>query len=110
MGLEKITQKLQEALQSAQSIASKSAHSELKSAHVLLALLQQEGGITVPIRIKGPAGRPDWHLEPAAALPAAMASAGRKVIQQLPKLIPAPRAKPAAKAPSAAAPAAGNPE
>ncbi len=49
MGLEKITQKLQEALQSAQSIASKSAHSEVKSAHVLLALLQQEGGITVPI-------------------------------------------------------------
>jgi ATP-dependent Clp protease ATP-binding subunit ClpB len=49
MGLEKSTQKLQEALQSAQSIASKSAHSELKSAHVLLALLQQEGGIAVPI-------------------------------------------------------------
>ena len=49
MGLEKITQKLQEALQSAQSIASKSAHAELKSLHVLLALLQQEGGITTPI-------------------------------------------------------------
>ena len=49
MGLDKITQKLQEALQSAQSIASKSAHSEVKSAHVLFALLQQEGGITVPI-------------------------------------------------------------
>jgi ATP-dependent Clp protease ATP-binding subunit ClpB len=49
MGLERITQKLQEALQSAQSIASKSAHPELKSAHVLLALLQQDGGITVPI-------------------------------------------------------------
>ncbi|RYD34264.1 MAG: type VI secretion system ATPase TssH, partial [Verrucomicrobiaceae bacterium] len=49
MGLEKITQKLQEALQSAQSIASKSAHAELKGLHVLLALLQQEGGITVPI-------------------------------------------------------------
>ena len=49
MGLEKTTQKLQEALQSAQSIASKSAHAELKSLHVLLALLQQEGGITTPI-------------------------------------------------------------
>ena len=49
MGLEKITQKLQEALHSAQGIASKSAHPELKSAHVLLALLQQDGGITVPI-------------------------------------------------------------
>jgi ATP-dependent Clp protease ATP-binding subunit ClpB len=49
MGLEKITRKLQEALQAAQGIASKSAHPELKSAHVLLALLQQEGGIAVPI-------------------------------------------------------------
>ncbi len=49
MGLEKITQKLQEALQKAQSLASKSSHAELKSAHVLLALLQQEGGIAVPI-------------------------------------------------------------
>jgi ATP-dependent Clp protease ATP-binding subunit ClpB len=49
MGLEKITQKLQEALQTAQGIASKSSHAELKSAHVLLALLQQEGGIAVPI-------------------------------------------------------------
>ena len=49
MGLEKLTQKLQEALQSAQGIASKSAHPELKSGHVLLALLQQDGGILVPI-------------------------------------------------------------
>jgi ATP-dependent Clp protease ATP-binding subunit ClpB len=49
MGLEKMTNKLQEALQTAQSLAAKSAHPELKSAHVLLALLQQEGGIAVPI-------------------------------------------------------------
>jgi len=49
MGLEKITHKLQEALHSAQSIASKSAHSEVQSAHVLLALLQQDDGITTPI-------------------------------------------------------------
>ncbi|MGB6221172.1 ATP-dependent chaperone ClpB [Haloferula sp.] len=49
MGLDKITTKLQEALQTAQRLASKSAQPELKSYHVLLALLQQEGGITVPI-------------------------------------------------------------
>ncbi|MGJ8676660.1 MAG: ATP-dependent chaperone ClpB [Akkermansiaceae bacterium] len=49
MGLEKITVKMQEALQVGQQLAGKSAHSELKSAHVLLALLQQEGGIVVPI-------------------------------------------------------------
>ncbi len=49
MNLDKITQKLQEALQSAQSLAAKSAHVEFKSSHVLLALLQQEGGVTAPI-------------------------------------------------------------
>jgi ATP-dependent Clp protease ATP-binding subunit ClpB len=65
MGLEKITQKLQEALQSAQSIASKSAHSELKSAHVLLALLQQEGGVATPILQK--AGIDIMRLKSAVA-------------------------------------------
>jgi len=49
MGLEKITQKLQEALQNAQNIAAKSAHSKLKSLHVRLALLKQESGIATPI-------------------------------------------------------------
>jgi ATP-dependent Clp protease ATP-binding subunit ClpB len=49
MALDKLTQKLQEALQSAQGLASKSSHPELRSTHVLLALLQQEGGIAVPI-------------------------------------------------------------
>lgn len=67
-------------------------------------------GITVPIRVKGPVEQPDWHLEPTAALPTAVTSAGRKVVQQLPRLIPAARAKPADKAPSAAAPGTGNPE
>ena len=65
MGLEKITQKLQEALQSAQSIASKSSHSELKSAHVLFALLQQEGGIAVPILQQ--AGVDVQHLKTSVA-------------------------------------------
>ncbi len=49
MGLDKLTIKLQEALQAAQRLASKSAHAELKSAHVLLELIQQEGGVVVPI-------------------------------------------------------------
>lgn len=47
--LDKLTHKLQEALQGAQRLASKSAHAELKSAHVLLTLLEQEGGILIPI-------------------------------------------------------------
>ncbi len=68
MGLEKITRKLQEALQSAQSIASKSAHAELKSAHVLLALLQQEGGIAVPILQKAGVDLSQLKLAVAAAL------------------------------------------
>ncbi len=68
MGLEKITQKLQEALQLAQSLASKSAHSELKSGHVLLALLQQEGGIAMPILQKAGVDVPRLKAATAAAL------------------------------------------
>jgi ATP-dependent Clp protease ATP-binding subunit ClpB len=68
MGLDKLTQKLQEALQSAQRIASKSAHSELKSPHVLLALLQQEGGIVTPILQKAGADVNRLKASVAAAL------------------------------------------
>ena len=49
MGLDKLTTKFQEALQSAQQLAAKSTHAELKSLHVLISLLQQDGGIVVPI-------------------------------------------------------------
>jgi ATP-dependent Clp protease ATP-binding subunit ClpB len=49
MGLDKITTKFQEALQAAQQLATRSAHAELKSLHVLIVLLQQEGGIVVPL-------------------------------------------------------------
>jgi len=68
MPLDKITQKLQEALQSAQRLASKSSHPELKSAHVLLALLQQEGGITVPILQKAGVDVTQLKAAVAAAL------------------------------------------
>ncbi len=68
MGLDKITTKLQEALQAAQRLASKSAHPELKSIHVLLALLQQEGGIAVPILQKAGADVTKLKAAVAAAL------------------------------------------
>ncbi|MBL6921378.1 MAG: ATP-dependent chaperone ClpB [Akkermansiaceae bacterium] len=47
--MNKLTTKLQEALQSAQQLALRSAHPELRSTHLLLALLQQEGGIVPPL-------------------------------------------------------------
>jgi len=49
MGSNKFTAKLQEALQSAQQMALRSAHPELRSTHLLLALLQQDGGIVGPV-------------------------------------------------------------
>jgi ATP-dependent Clp protease ATP-binding subunit ClpB len=49
MNPEKFTVKMQEALTSAQSIATRYGHTELKPSHVLLALLEQEGGLAKPI-------------------------------------------------------------
>ncbi len=68
MALDKLTQKLQEALQTAQGLASKSSHPELKSAHVLLALLQQEGGIATPILQKAGIDVAQIKVAVAAAL------------------------------------------
>lgn len=47
--MQKLTIKLQEALQLAQQLAVKSAHPELKGNHVLYELLKQEGGIVSPL-------------------------------------------------------------
>jgi ATP-dependent Clp protease ATP-binding subunit ClpB len=49
MRLDKLTIKSQEALQEAQSQASSRGHSELSPAHLLLALLRQPEGLTVPL-------------------------------------------------------------
>ncbi len=68
MALDKLTQKLQEALQQAQGLASKSSHPELRSTHVLLALLQQEGGIAVPIMQKAGVDVPLLKASVASAL------------------------------------------
>jgi ATP-dependent Clp protease ATP-binding subunit ClpB len=46
---DKITVKMQEALASGQSIAGRYGHAELKPSHVLLALLEQTDGVTLPL-------------------------------------------------------------
>jgi ATP-dependent Clp protease ATP-binding subunit ClpB len=68
MPLDQITRKLQEALQNAQRIASKSAHAEWKSTHVLLALLQQDDGVTLPILQKAGVDTTRLRAATAAAL------------------------------------------
>ena len=65
MALDKLTLKLQEALQSAQQLASKSEHAELKNEHMLLALLQKNEGIATPILQK--AGTDITRLKAATA-------------------------------------------
>lgn len=66
--MNKITTKLQEALQSAQQLALRSAHPELRSTHLLLALLQQDGGIVAPLLEKAGAELTSLKAEVASAL------------------------------------------
>jgi len=47
--MNKITTKLQEALQYAQQLAMRSSHPEIKSTHLLLSLLKQQDGIVGPL-------------------------------------------------------------
>src|SRR5439155_1804032 len=49
MRIDKFTQKMQEALQAAQDIASQFNHQEITSEHFLSALLDQSDGITQPL-------------------------------------------------------------
>ncbi|TDU70662.1 ATP-dependent Clp protease ATP-binding subunit ClpB [Prosthecobacter fusiformis] len=49
MSPEKFTVKLQEAFNASQSVATRYGHQEVKAAHLLTALLDQEGGITSPL-------------------------------------------------------------
>lgn len=58
MGIEKMTKKVQESLQSMQRLAAQSAHAELRPEHLLLALLQQEGGLITPLLEKAGAEVP----------------------------------------------------
>ncbi len=47
--MNKMTIKLQEAIQEGQQLAIRSGHAELKSTHVMLSLLQQDGGVMSPV-------------------------------------------------------------
>src|SRR5438552_9379597 len=49
MRIDKFTQKMQEALQAAQTLASDFNHSEIANEHFLLALLEQSDGLTTPL-------------------------------------------------------------
>src|SRR2546423_756560 len=49
MRIDKFTQKMQEALQAAQDLASQSNHQEITNEHFLLSLLDQSDGITQPL-------------------------------------------------------------
>ena len=49
MNYDKMTVKVQDALQSASALAQQKDHSEIGTEHVLYALLTQEGGIVAPI-------------------------------------------------------------
>ena len=64
MRLDRLTIKSQEALQRAQALASERGHTELLPEHVMIALLEQSGGIVVPILQK-------LGIEPAAVSAAA---------------------------------------
>jgi len=49
MRIDRFTQKMQEALQAAQDMASKAGHSEITNEHFLLALLEQTDGVARPL-------------------------------------------------------------
>jgi len=74
MSPEKFTVKLQEAFNAAQSVATRNGQQELKPAHLLTALLEQEGGIATPL------------FEKAAVNPAAVSSLKSQVSSLLAKL------------------------
>jgi ATP-dependent Clp protease ATP-binding subunit ClpB len=49
MRIDKFTQKMQEALQASQDLASQSGHSEITNEHFLSALIDQSEGVARPL-------------------------------------------------------------
>src|SRR5262245_41876978 len=61
MDLNRFTEKLQEGLRQAQSLAARRSHQQLDIEHVLLALLEQEGGLAQSILAKAGIGMEAVH-------------------------------------------------
>jgi ATP-dependent Clp protease ATP-binding subunit ClpB len=74
MDLNRMTIKLQEALQAASGIAMRRSHQGIDAEHLLLALLEQSGGLAHPI------------LEQAGVSPTAVKNAAEHVLQKLPQV------------------------
>ncbi len=74
MDLNRMTIKLQEALQAASGIAMRRSHQGIDVEHLLLALLEQSGGLAHPI------------LEQAGVSPTAVKNAAEHVLQKLPQV------------------------
>ena len=68
MDFNKLTIKAQEAVSGAQTLARQSGHAELAPEHLLITLLQQEGGIVAPILNKLGVSPGQVEMEVAAAL------------------------------------------
>ncbi len=74
MRIDKFTQKMQEALQAAQSLASETQSSEMTNEHFLLALLDQTDGVTRPL------------LETLGVAPSALQNRLRAELERRPKV------------------------
>ena len=74
MDMNKMTLKLQEALQAASGMAMRRNHQGVDVEHVLLALLEQEGGLTKPI------------FEQAGVSPVAVQQAAEQVLSKIPQI------------------------
>lgn len=66
-------------------------------------------GVALPIRVKGPFGAPDWHLEPRNVPLAAMVNAGQGVARSLPRVNPKTVIQAVGRAVKKATPAADKP-
>ncbi|MDH4360997.1 MAG: ATP-dependent chaperone ClpB [Nitrospirota bacterium] len=74
MDLNRMTIKVQEALQAASGIAMRRSHQGIDVEHLLLALLEQAGGLATPI------------LEQAGVSPTAVKNAAEQALQKLPQV------------------------